>query len=154
MKNQIGFTLIEMLVTITIMMLMLGGGLVAYINFNQKQTVLSSVKTVQTALRSAQTKAKNGEKPPGCGVLDAYQVTIATNTNELILRPICDNVAQPGFESIFFNDGVTVASPVDMEFKVLYSGVDGAGDVTLQRDTYVYTFTVSPTGEISQGDWE
>lgn len=152
--SQLGFTLIELLVTITIMMLMLGGGLVAYVNFNEKQTVVSSVKTVQTALRSAQIKAKNGEKPPGCGILDAYQIYIGANTNEILIRPICDGTVQPTYDSVFFTDGVAASSTVDMRFKILTSGVDGAGEITLARNDYVYTFSVTQTGEISQGDWE
>ncbi len=147
-----GFTLIEMLVTITITMLMLGGGIAAYINFNEKQTLITASKDLQAYLRSAQSKARSGDRPNTCDSLDAYQVYMAAGNNEIILRAICDGgIVQDSFDSYFLPNGVTSQDEIDMRFKVLHGGVEGAGDIVLVMDDKEYLFSVSSTGEINQG---
>jgi prepilin-type N-terminal cleavage/methylation domain-containing protein len=73
-KNK-GFTLIEILIVITLTVILFGIGLAQYMNFNRLQILEQAAQELKNNLRLAQTKAANGEKPDGCGVLNGYRVS-------------------------------------------------------------------------------
>jgi prepilin-type N-terminal cleavage/methylation domain-containing protein len=63
-----GFTLIELMISVLIISLLVGGGIAAYNDFNDKQKVIAAGKEYSIILRSAQKRIKSGEKPDsGCG---------------------------------------------------------------------------------------
>jgi prepilin-type N-terminal cleavage/methylation domain-containing protein len=149
-KNK-GFTLIELLVSITIMMLMVGMGLVSYINFNEKQQLAGAAKELQTYLRSAQTRARNGDVPTGCVTLEGYNIQMAQDTSLVTTRAICSNGNYTRSEHNL-NGGVMPNTAIDMTFHVLRGGVTGAQNVTLILGERSYTFKVTAGGEINQGE--
>lgn len=147
-----GFTLIEILIVITITVLLVGGGIAAFINFNERQAILNSAKEVQIFLRSAQTKAKVGQKPTGCNQLEAYRVSGNVNGNTLQLLAVCVG-AEVAVSDYSLPDNLVFQSGVDLSFLVLQGGVSAAQTVSLESTRgYHYEFEVTQGGEITQGE--
>lgn len=149
MKN--GFTLIELLVSVTIMLLMVGGGIVAYLQFNDRQVIQTSGKEVVTYLRTAQTKARVGDKPATCNRLLGYAFKATAGTSQVRVGAVCDN-GEPTPDTYDLADSVDFSGTVDMEFGVLHGGVANSGTITLTNGTLQYQIKVSQGGEISNGE--
>jgi len=164
-----GFTLVEMLVTISIMIIITGGGIAAFMGFNDRQNVQVAVKELQTLLRSAQVKAKVGADAEYCRTtfnepLRGYRVYIADGTGTAILYTTCaeNKFTSPASRNYVERSRIDFATTVtggmqgggdvDIEFLTLLGGVDGSGIVEISGSgSYVYNFTVSSSGEIREG---
>jgi type II secretory pathway pseudopilin PulG len=149
-KQSLAFTLIEMLVVITIMMLMLGGGIAAYINFNENQQLLSAAKQMQTYLRGLQKKSRVGDRPDGCTRLYSYTLTVAANSNLVFMQANCEN-GDFDTDNYTLGGGVTALNEIEVSFKVLQGGATSQGNIILVKNTDRYQFQVTPGGEITEG---
>ncbi len=58
---NIGFTIIEILVALTIIFIFISFGFAGYASFNQKQTLISGGQTLKSIIRDAQSRAYNNE---------------------------------------------------------------------------------------------
>lgn len=54
------FSLIELLVSVTIILLMVGGAIVGYTNYTEKQRLVAAAEKLQSGLREAQNMARIG----------------------------------------------------------------------------------------------
>ena len=158
--TQFGFSLIELMVTITIMVLVLGGGIAGYMTFNDKQTVLEATNQLKTYLHKAQSQAKSGKIISCATPLIGYRVTVDTGSspNEVSIEERCYNGTESGVAGQATThplpSGVTVSNNVDVIFKVLHGGVigaDGGLDIVVSGSNRNYTFTLKKGGEISEG---
>jgi len=148
-----GFTLIELLVSVTIMLLIVGGGIAAFITFNDKQALRGAAKELQTYFRSAQISARSGVRPDVCDKLLSYAVTATAGSNQIRSLAVCENGSHE--QALYLLPAsVSVVGALNMEFQVLHGGVNNAGDVSLTNNTNTYTFSVTPGGEISDGDFD
>lgn len=76
LSRSLGFSLVELMVTVTIMLALTGGGIAGYLNLRSRQNLVNAGKEVEQLLRSAQKKARVGDKPSGCtGALTGYRVS-------------------------------------------------------------------------------
>ena len=151
MSDNHGFTLLEILIAIAIMMLLLGGGIAAYLRLDKRQTLVNAGKEVELLLRTAQKKAQVGDRPKtGCAHLEGYRVVPPpAGGRTLTLRAVCDT----GLVTVQTYDlptGVTLTNMGTMTFAVLHGGVSGATSVRLDvnNPSYSYTFLVTAGGEI------
>jgi prepilin-type N-terminal cleavage/methylation domain-containing protein len=171
-KQHHGFTLVELLITISIILMLTGAGIAGFINFNEKQQVQTTVKQVQDLMRAAQIKARAGEganetnPEKGCLTtenLKGYEVAKDPTLPVVLLNRICVNsstlVARSTERSSFTLINVNISlDPVT--FLALQGGVDtGGSDVTITvSGTYatsnVYEFQVLQTGEITEGSFQ
>jgi hypothetical protein len=141
------------------MQLLLGAGIASFVRFNDRQTLLSAGKELQTYLRSAQTKARVGDRPSSCDKLLAYAVVAGQGTNQVQLRALCDNSGGAGvvtpitYATYQFPSSILFESAVNMQFGVLLGGVTNPGTITLESTTttQTYAITVTQGGEISDG---
>lgn len=150
-NNRLGFTLIEMLVTITIMLLLVGGGLASYLQFDQRQGVITAADQVEVLLRSAQKKARVGDKPSGCDTLQGYSVDLTSGNGDINLVANCLVGGAPQDITVTTEQlraTVTAASTVSIQFNVLAGGVTGAGTVDIQKNDLRYQLEVTQGGEI------
>ncbi len=95
MKNGIaackkGYTIIELLIVIFILILIFTLGQANFRSFRQRQKVESAVRRFKSSLQLAKGKALSGQKPAGCGVLKSYTIDRAS-AYEYNLRSVCDN---------------------------------------------------------------
>ncbi len=78
-KSARGFSLIELVVVLVIIMAVTGGAITAFTRFREVRLVDNEAKQVYDLLRLAQTKSLAGEKPSGCiGELRGYKVNFGT----------------------------------------------------------------------------
>ncbi len=157
-KNPVSvyaYTLIEILVTLTIIGLLFGFGYANFRDFSRRQVLSDAVKTIQGDLRFTQANAITGQKPTGCDLtktLDSYSFKVVSETEYTIL-------ANCGSTTVTVKDvniapGITIAPiPITLNFKILGQGTDvGSSDwtLTLVQDGTANTGTVTVTsgGEI------
>lgn len=81
-----GFTLVEILVAISIMVLVFSFGLVNYLQFRDKQRLVQSVNMVKQAVADAQNAARSG-RLFDCSPLRYYKLIF--NNGEIIFEIYC-----------------------------------------------------------------
>ncbi|MFH1959031.1 MAG: prepilin-type N-terminal cleavage/methylation domain-containing protein [Patescibacteria group bacterium] len=151
-----GFTLIELIVVTAIILLITGGGIASFINFNDKQQVVNSAKEMQGYLRTAQTFSRIGETPDGCDKLNGYIVRSvdagASKQIKIIANCRGGEIQRNSFDLL---DGTTLSSEIEITFLVLHGGIAGDDSITVEvtnnSDSITYQFVVTPGGEITQG---
>jgi type II secretory pathway pseudopilin PulG len=140
-----------MLVTITIMLLILGGGLTSYLQFDARQRVLTAADQIEVALRTAQKRARVGDKPTGCETLQGYTVQLQAGSGNLMLLANCDVAGAPEdfpVETQLLRGSTTAVSSVNVQFNVLAGGVAGAEAIQIQSGDLRYEVEVTSGGEI------
>lgn len=152
LKDAVGFTMIELLITVGIMILIFGGGIAAYLNLDRRQSLINVCKEIEVMARSAQKKARVGDRPEGCDHLNAYRLSrTATGPDEISLQAVCDS----GTTTIQIYDVptlFTVQTITTMNFLVLHGGLEeDSGDVLVRsaNPNYQCEFTVDKGGSIS-----
>jgi len=150
-KLVLGFTLIELIVTITIMMLLLGSGIVSYLRFNDRQAVLAAGEELTAILRVAQTRARVGDRPDGCDQLQAYHVRLPFESSVVSLVAECENGSFTRSQ-ITLSANTQATQAIDIGFRVLHGGVINPGTVTLSSPQGLeYQLSVTEGGEITGG---
>lgn len=152
-----GFTLIELIVTVAIMALLVGGAIAGFITFRERQAVQTAAKDLQQLLRTAQAKARVRDTPSSCNSsilrLQGYRVTI--NTTTAYIRPLCaaENTTpgDPGaFGVININEDVlTLSSGINIEVSNSDFFIDF---YTLHRGMYIGTLWQSFTDTVIKID--
>lgn len=170
--GQLGFTFIELLVTVAVLVTITGAGIAAFIRFNEKQVLIDTGKQLQTLLRSAQIKAAAHEVPSGCTTkLWAYRVNIPVVTPSTInMYARCGNDkgsqsnVSPPRDNMKFPAGISLSGSgsYDIDFYVHHGGVgvreNGSpvdppvADITLTNPNgSTFEFSVTQGGEITEG---
>ncbi|HYD34557.1 MAG TPA: prepilin-type N-terminal cleavage/methylation domain-containing protein [Vitreimonas sp.] len=153
MKKQLGgFTLIEMLVVVTVMLLMVGGGIAAFTTFNDKQVLIGGSKELQSYIRSAQQKAQYGDKPAACDRLNSYAVKANQAAPvEVHVVAICNN-GEHIRDTYQLNPRLSLGTPLDLSFRVLHGGTSNTTiEVHSTSSEDYYSFAVTSGGEITEG---
>jgi prepilin-type N-terminal cleavage/methylation domain-containing protein len=132
-----GFTLIEVLVAIGILLIMFTGGLISYRTAARNQALeADSAKIIQT-LREAQSNIKNGKKINCVATLEYWQVRL--DGLKIYLDEVCNGVAA---STMSFDLSNTVSTNT-VKFYPLSAG---ASPATITIGTK--TITVSNIGDI------
>lgn len=119
-----GYTLIELLVGMSIMAIIFSLGLASYRDFSRRQALTGITKSIISDLRMIQQKALSGEKrDSGCTTyLSGYRFDITSSGYDL--KALCDVtpiVKQVNLSSQF----ITISSTADpIDFKVLGQGTN------------------------------
>lgn len=144
-----GFTLIELMVAISIMGVLLSLSIAGFIQFQDNQKVLAAAKEVQQLFVNGQVKARVKETPSGCsGSLSGYKLTRSGNT--FTLAAACssdivrDSVSVPNV-TIWgnFGDGDSIL------FATQYQSSVSPKDLCFSSGTHYYGFSVAAAGQIS-----
>lgn len=140
-----GFTLIEILVGLTIIGMLFSFGFVSYRDFTRRQTLSSFVKQVQGDFRLAQANALAGIKPNSSAcdstyILDNYGVEVLSSTEYQIIAQ-CSKVGVSTTittKDVEIPTGITISTPSinPIKFKVL-----GQGNNIPSGETVVITLT-------------
>lgn len=135
-KASKGYTIIEILIVLSILVLLFFGGYGAYREFARRQILDNFYKEMRTDLGFARELAISGEKPTGCsGTLSGYQVDFASGvynisavcaSNVLVRsRSIPGDVQVSGFVSFSYKvlgQGTTLAGPLNVTFSQASTG--------------------------------
>jgi Tfp pilus assembly protein FimT len=149
-----GFSLVELVVVIGVLLMMAGGGIASFITFNEKQQVISGGKELQGHLRMAQSLARVGETPSGCGKLSGYKVTStdAGVTKEIKVIAVCSS-GEVERNSFLLPEATTLSSDIAITFLGLHGGVTGATSIeVVGASGRTYTFEVTQGGGITAGE--
>lgn len=158
-KSVKGYTLIEILVGLTIIGLIFGIGYINFRDFSRRQAIAGVAKQVQGDLRLAQQLALAGQKPDDIkcndpNYLNGYDFRIYTAT-EYRLEADCKGGTVVS-KDVNLPTGITVTtpSPNPILFKVLGQGtnIPAGGTATLTftqtRTNNKFTVTITAGGEI------
>lgn len=151
-----GFTLVELLVSLSILGVLLSLGVANYRDYARRQGVLSAAKLVEADLRLAQEMANSGEKPSaGCGTLDGYRFSINPGGTTYDILADCtspdvvikNDVALPANISMAAVVNPGSASINTFVFKILGHGTNLVAGTTVNIS---FTFIPDPTVQKSQ----
>jgi prepilin-type N-terminal cleavage/methylation domain-containing protein len=152
-----GYTLIEVLVSLTIIGLLFGFGYANFRDFSRRQAVVAAGRMVVGDLRLAQQKALSGEKPDGClGSLETYDFERVDQSNYKILAACSGGRVAVKDQAMPSDIFISSFSPPTISFKVLGRGTNVPADadaiITLTQTgtNNLVTITVKSGGEISQ----
>jgi len=86
-----GFTLIELVITTTIILLLSGSSLAAFLNYRDRRVINDDAALVANRLRSVEVKATAVEVPAGCAgkTVNNYTVSYTSNTGTLTVAVNC-----------------------------------------------------------------
>lgn len=154
-KQLPGFTLIELIITVAISALVVGGSIAGFIGFSDRQEVLNTAKEVQQMMRTAQSRARVRNTPTGCSSLSSYQVSFI-GTSSVRLSTVC-GVTVTEITTVAFPSGVTINNTTALRFTTLEQGVTTSAGAPITSVTYIlsegstnrFQFTVTSTGSIS-----
>lgn len=150
-KWQAGFTLVELIIAVAIMVLMLGTGVISYLQFNDRQALLAGAQELGSIMRVAQTRAKNGERPSGCDRLLSYSVRMPAGSSVATVSAVCENGSYVRSETTL-TGRTTAQSVINVEFRSLHGGVINPGAFILESPQNMqYAFEVTEGGEITKG---
>ncbi len=144
-----GFTIIELLVTIGIVLLLSGGVVAAFNNFNESQRVKQSAITLKSNLRYSQNKAISGSKPTsGCTTLGGYRVSFTASTYSM--QAVCDGALVGDATSVTLPSGVTFNPiPSPFTFTVLTGRISQDTTITVTGVGTTYAVLVTGSGNVS-----
>ena len=148
--RRAGFTLIELLVASTILITLTGAVLVNYNTYNETQRARQAVLTLKNNLRSAQSRAINGEKPIDCSTsLDGYVVSFTEIS--YTTQAQCGGLPVDPVQTVQLATGLTfIPVPSSMLFRVLSHGLDNDTTITIVGLSKSYQIVVSRSGDISE----
>ncbi len=158
-KSGAGYTLIEILVGLTIVGLLFGFGFVSFRDFSRRQSLAGSAKRIQGDLRLAQESALSGKKPDdfNCNppnVLSSYSFKVYGASNYKIEANCTAGAVVIKNVDLAADISISTPSPNPIMFKVLGEGTNipagGSATLTLTQEGTNKTFdiTVSASGEI------
>ncbi len=141
-----GFTLIELMLVVSILALLTGGGLVAFTGFREQRLALREAKKVVDELRLAQRRAIAGDKPAECGnfPMQGYKVSLRDST--ITSTAICSGGSPVGRQVLLEGK---VVDPVEVSFGVLEGGATPL-TVEVCGGKYLYSVAITSAGSVSQ----
>jgi len=159
LQQKSGFTLIEMMVAIAIMIILTGMGIAGFIRFNDRQEVSNAAKQVQHIMRSAQSKARVKELPSGCTNLFSYEVH-RSGGGPINVRANCQSGVNASLSSWTVPANLSVTpSSFSVKFRTLHGSAEISGGTSLtinviKGSEYNYEFVVNNGGEITTGGFK
>lgn len=128
-KSQKGYTLIEILVGLTIIGLLFGVGYANFRGFSRRQAVLAAVKIMQGDLRLAQEMALAGQKPADAkcdspNTLNGYNLNIVSASEYKIEANCTGGIVT--VKDVILSSDLSVSTPVPnpITFNVLGNGTN------------------------------
>ena len=156
--TRLGYTLIEIMLAISLSAVLVTLGTNAYLKSAKRQAVKSGTDTLLATLSTAQKKANTGEKDCS-GVLLGYETIITGDSSQVVTTPKCSagsgTATTTVISHIYFkssttllfkplNGGVTVTgnNPANIDF------ID-SGEKSVASPSATYRVKVESTGSIS-----
>lgn len=155
LNSEKGYTLIEILVTLTIIGLLFGVGYINFRDFSRRETIAGAGKLLQGDLRLAQQMALSGQKPQdvSCNspnLLNGYDFSVVSPSEYTIKADCSGGVVSTLAKDVNLPSDITfspIPSPNPVVFKVLGHGTNipsgSTVSVTLIQSQTSNTFVVN-----------
>lgn len=145
-EKQYGFTLIELMISVTILLLMAGFSVSRLVDFADRRSVFNDSKFVVEELRKIRTKVTAVEIPPGCGEVRSYNVSLSGSTINV------DVICTTGSVTNYITSSLS-GSNFLIGYNVVFDTYGRTGlstDIFVCQDTFGYKIVVSADGVIVQ----
>ncbi len=148
-----GFTLIELMVAVSVGLVVTGMVIVNYNSYNTTQILKQAALTLKNDIRFVQTKASTGVKPFGvCSTLTGWNMTF-TSTG-YTYGANCNGVATGDVTTVTYPSGITLSalpSPNPVTFYVLSRGTNlgSTATLTLTGNGKQYIVQLGKNGDVS-----
>ncbi len=144
-----GFTLIEIIVSVALLLLMSGLFIANYTGFNSSQTVKQAASTLIRNLQHIRTKAASGAKPAGCDTLIGYIVKFP-NTATYTAQAVCQVGEMNEITTYSLPAGVMFFSAPDaITFYALDRGASADQTISLSGFGTTANVLISTSGLVS-----
>ncbi|MFC1625463.1 Tfp pilus assembly protein FimT/FimU [Patescibacteria group bacterium] len=154
-----GYTLIEILISLTIISILFGIGYVSFRDFSRRQAIQGASKNIIGDLRLTQELALSGEKPSSLNCetshsLNGYYFRVSVDGNSYSIEAFCTGgVVEKKTVNLAEGLSFSTTSPNPILFKVLGEGTNINGSyatITLNQENTENTVivTVGKEGEI------
>lgn len=149
-RRPVGFTMIELVVTVGILVLLSGGAIVTYVDFRDRKQALADVRLIWDHLKKVRTKSMAVEVPTGkLGVVN-YEVVVgsdAIHTNVIV----SDGTVADYVPVLNFSDGTEISSSVNpINFLAGSGSADGGAEITVCGiNKFKYTIDINTIGIVS-----
>ena len=145
-----GLTLIELLVTATILVLLTGGALAAYRSFNDRQILSAAAKETKNNLSMARNWAMTVKKVYCSQTAAGYEVDFSDDGSGYTIKEKCSDNSSSEVQSFSFPGGVTGDYMGSFTFKPLTGELEsGSGvEINLSYKGRTQTVTVKASGLI------
>lgn len=131
-----GYTLIELMVALTIAALLFLVGYSSYREFVRRQALDNTYKELKSDLKLTQQLALSGEKPSSCtGSLFGYEVAFAQDS--YTVSASCGGMVQ--VRTRLLSGGITLSGANTILYKIIGEGTTLTGDISI-------TLTQASTG--------
>jgi prepilin-type N-terminal cleavage/methylation domain-containing protein len=145
-----GFTLIEIIVSVTILLVLSGLFIANYNGFNNSQTVRQASLDLISNLQAARTSAAAGVKPSGCDTLVGYIVNFPTGTT-YTAQALCLVGAVGEKNTYSLPAGVTFSPiPDPITFYALNGGASADQTISLIGNGVTMDVSVFTSGVVSE----
>jgi len=155
--NEKGYTLLEILVALTIVGIIFSIGYVGFRSFSQRQEMQSVARNIRGDLRLAQGQALAGKKPPGVNcdspaTLDGFNFSVDSATTYSINAVCSGGLIET--KSVSMPSGITITPGAvnPIVFKIIGNGTNITGQVVINitqtGTTNTASITVTEGGEI------
>jgi prepilin-type N-terminal cleavage/methylation domain-containing protein len=153
-----GFTLIELIVSITLIMIVTGYIIANYNNFSENQQIKQTALNFKSNIRFAQTNAFSAYKPASgdcvTSPLDGYVMTFAAGG--YTIQPECNSTLQNvNKTTVTYHNGITLTTApntTSLLFKVLTKGISIPNFVQFTfsspQAAHSYEVDVYPNGNV------
>jgi len=155
---QKGFTLIELVVVVTIMMILGTTGIASFVTFSRSQELNTATQNLVTIMQLAKASATSQVKPVSSlcnsGTLDGYAVTVnpsssyTAGSNTYSIAPVCGGTAD-SVTQIEYTLPVNIRFTADEPQTILFHVING--DVTFSPVTQIaYMDVILQNGQIAE----
>jgi len=151
LSSNLGFTIVELLIILSLIALLFALGVSQYNRFNRSQALVKAKGELVSNLRLAQGKSLAGEKPNQCGdeALLGHQLEFTNNQSYKIVA-VCGSEPYPEVkQTVTFPEGVIKTSAENIVFfKILSQGVESEVTITLSGFGETRDIIITAAGEI------
>lgn len=149
-----GFTLLELLVVVSILVLLFGVGIASFNTFNRRERLKQAALNFKSTLRFAQTRAISAEKPASCVTNNStfVGIRIEFTSNSYTVKHVCSDGNAGTDEATTLTKGVTFSSlPAPFTFAALTRLTNLVSDQTIQltNGTENYSIQATANGEVN-----
>jgi len=169
-KKNLGFTLVELLIAVSLSLLLVVLGLPAYLDFNDRRQVIENKQRLETAIQDIINITDKGEIVR-CQQLLGYNFWASLDGDKVYIKENCleddyeatveDIEGKPAFYDL--TNDVVIENPQNFDFFVDAlkkritdnSGGNGPWVISLSVDEgRSFQFELNASGAMSSGDWE
>lgn len=145
-----GFTLIEILITLSLVMLLTSVGIVVSLNNIQRNLVNETSSDLRNIMVTARDYALAGRKISCSTALKGWQVDINTTSKQVILSEVCNSIIPFITKNFSTSLTFTLSGSSSILFSIITGGtnLNSTSTITISNSQTNSVVTVSPGGAV------